>query len=37
MKIGGLGLDWTEKMCVILMWLFWKYQNCSCDSISKVC
>ena len=27
LKIGGSGLDRTEKILVILMWLFWKYQN----------
>jgi len=26
-KIGGSALDRTEKTFVVLMWLFWKYQN----------
>jgi len=27
LKIGRSGLDRTEKMFVVLMWLFWKYQK----------
>ena len=27
LKIGGSGLDRTEKILVVLMWLFWKYQK----------
>ena len=27
LKIGGSGLDRTEKISVVLMWLFWKYQK----------
>ena len=26
-KIGGSGLDWTQKIFVVLMWLFWQYQK----------
>jgi len=26
-KIGVSGLDQTEKIFVVLMWLFWKYQK----------
>ena len=37
LKIGWSGLDRTEKTFVVLMWLFWKYQNFSCDPISQVC
>jgi len=27
LKIGGSGLDRTEKIFVVLMWVFWKYQK----------
>jgi len=27
LKIGGSGLDRTEKIFVVLMWIFWKYQK----------
>ena len=37
LKIGGSGLDRTEKILVILMWIFWKYQKFCCDPISQVC
>jgi len=38
LKIDGSGLDRTEKIFVVLMWLFWTYQkHFSCDPISQVC
>jgi len=27
LTLAGLGLDRTEKIFVVLMWLFWKYQK----------
>jgi len=26
-KVGGSGLDRTEKICIVSMWLCWTYQK----------